>query len=97
MSNRTQEYSYDIPCVDGSPGCYGTVTRTVKGLPELDDEQLLEIRDARTVTLTAAYVEANDVPLTPAQEQELIEDGSVSIAAYFNVDHGSCEACGSDG
>lgn len=97
MSNRTQEYSYDVPCIDGSDGCYGTVTRVVKGLPGLDSDQLLEIRDARTVTLTEAYVQANDVPLMPEQEEELIENGYVSVAAYFNVDHGSCEACGSNG
>lgn len=97
MSNRTQEYSYDVPCVDGSPGCYGTVTRTVKGLPGLDSDQLLEIRDARTVTLPEAYVHANDIPLTPEEKEELIENGYVSVAAYFNVDHASCEACGSDG
>jgi hypothetical protein len=73
------------------------VKRTVKGLSGLDNDQLLEIRDTKTVTLTEADVQANDVLLTPDEEKELLENGDVSVAASFNVDHASCESCGSNG
>lgn len=97
MSNRTQEYSYQVPCIDGSPGCDGPVKRTVKGLSGLDSDQLLEIRDKGTVTLAEADVLADDVVLTPDQEKALLQNGKVSVAANFNVDHASCESCGSNG
>lgn len=92
-----KKFSYDVPCIDGSAGCWGTVKRLVEGLPRLNSEQLLEIRDHNTVTLTADYVAEAEIPLTEDERNELSKDGYIVRQAYFNVDYGSCGACGSNG
>lgn len=91
-----REYSYDVPCPDGSQGCWGTVERTVKGLPELDEEQLLEIRDSNSVTLTESYFSSTGVPVTREESRQLSEWGYITRQAYFDLDYCTCGSCGSD-
>jgi hypothetical protein len=92
-----RKYVYEVPCEDGSsPDCWSTVERSVEGLPELDSEQLLEIRDKNSVTLTEDYVEATGIQIRKEEQKELNQYGYILRQAYFNVDYNSCGACGSD-
>lgn len=92
-----REYFYEVPCEDGAPGCYVTVERSVRGLPGLTYDQLLEIRDRGSVTLTADYVDSNEVKVTKAERKELDLDGFICRYVGFNIDSCTCDACGSDG
>lgn len=93
----TRLHDYEVPCPDGAPGCWGIVDRSVAGLPELDSEQLLEIRDGNAVTLTAVYVDEHEIPVTNEEKKELKAEGSIRRSAYFNRDSCVCGSCGSDG